>query len=477
MKKVFSRIVTGIMILLLLACTACRSNDTQRATSSSEEMSASIESMKEPVSVDDNDENRGESHKDETSTDNRDWNDKVEEETEAAKTEEGKDSTETKASEREEIKVPADTKVPEKEETKNPAETEKPEENESVLMPWEKPGAKQPSEYTAAEFEALTSIQKQAFVASFDSVDDFNAWMERVTGNGGTAGTEQMPWENAGAKQPEEYTWDEYEALTALQKEAFFDSFDSSDDFNKWLNRVTGNGDSTDSTETELMPWENGGKQPEEYTWDEYEALTAVQKEAFFDSFDNADEFDKWMDRVTGNSGPADSTETEQMPWENGGKQPEEYTWDEYEALTPAQKEAFFDSFDSADDFDKWVNRVTGNGGSADSTETEKMPWENGGKQPEEYTWDEYEALTPAQKEAFFDSFDSADDFDEWMNRAKENSDTAEIENMPWENGGKQPEEYTWEEYEALTPAQKEAFFESFEDTDAFDAWLKANQP
>ena len=262
--------------------------------------------------------------------------------------------------------------------------------------------------------------------------------------------TEEMllPWENGG-KQPDQYTWEEYEALSVDQKEAFFDSFESAVAFDNWMSRVTG------ASEVETMPWEDGGKQPEEYTWAEYEALTASQKEAFYDSLGSSVAFDNWVSRVTG------TTAIETMPWEDGDKQPEEYTWAEYEALTASQKEAFFDSFGNAGEFEEWMAQASG---SADA-----MPWEDGGKQPEEYTWAEYEALTASQKEAFFDSFDSPEAFDNWMNRVTGS-------NGRTENSGKQPEEYTWAEFEAMTPQEQEAFVDSFEDIDAFEAWYNANQ-
>ena len=40
---------------------------------------------------------------------------------------------------------------------------------------------------------------------------------------------------------------------------------------------------------------------------------------------------------------------------------------------------------------------------------------------------------------------------EKWMEEAQR----AEM-NLPWENGGKEPSEYTWEEFEGLTPEQQE---------------------
>ena len=161
------------------------------------------------------------------------------------------------------------------------------------------------------------------------------------------------------------------------------------------------------------------------------------------------------------------------LPWENGGKQPEEFTWEEFEALTPDQQEAFFLTFDTAEEFEKWMLNVKP---ETEPTETEaprlELPWENGGKQPAEYTWEEFEALTPEQQEAFFLSFDTAEAFEEWMENAQPETTDVPQSDLPWENGGKQPSEYTWEEFEALTPEQQEAFFLSFDTEEEFEAWL-----
>ena len=100
------------------------------------------------------------------------------------------------------------------------------------------------------------------------------------------------------------------------------------------------------------LPWEKGGKTPDQYTWDELEALTDIQKEYFFEWFDTVEAYESWLD----NAKPDD--EVEAMPWEKGGKTPDQYTWDELEALTDIQKEYFFEWFDSADDFNAWIDSV-----------------------------------------------------------------------------------------------------------------------
>lgn len=323
---------------------------------------------------------------------------------------------------------------------------------EETLQPGEN-SSKQPKDYTWAEYEAMTEQEKAVFIASFESAEAFENWKNSVTG---TSEVETMPWEGGG-KQPAEYTWAEYEALTVSQKEAFFDSFGSTVEFDAWMSRATG------TSEVETMPWEAGGKQPKEYTWAEYEALTASQKEAFYDSLGSSVEFDNWMSRVTG------TATIETMPWEAGGKEPAEYTWAEYEALPASQKDAFYDSFEGAEAFENWKNGVTGSNGAS-------LPWEEGGKDPSEYTLAEYEALNASLKEAFYDSFESSVEFDAWMSRATGSDETSSDAAMPWEKAGKEPSEYIWAEYEALTASQKEAFYDSFADVNDFEAWLNANQ-
>jgi len=94
-------------------------------------------------------------------------------------------------------------------------------------------------------------------------------------------------------------------------------------------------------------------------------------------------------------------------PWENGGKAPAEYTWEEFEALDGAQQIAFQNHLGEAG-FEEWMNRVQ-NTGSVN-------PWENGGKAPAEYTWEEFEALDAAQQIAFQNCLGEAG-FEEWFNR------------------------------------------------------------
>ena len=48
---------------------------------------------------------------------------------------------------------------------------------------------------------------------------------------------------------------------------------------------------------------------------------------------------------------------------------------------------------------------------------------------------------------------------------------------IPWEEGGKPPIEYTWEEFEALSGPLQIIFQDSFETENGFDDWLAKNEP
>lgn len=214
------------------------------------------------------------------------------------------------------------------------------------------------------------------------------------------------------------------------------------------------------------MPWEEGGKQPSAYTWDEFRALSPSEQEAFFEWFGTADAFEKWSDAVQGKEEmPSDA-----LPWEEDGKAPSDYTWDEFCRLSAGAQEAFFNWFDSADAFEAWMNAVQSGG-----TSEENYPWEEGGKQPSDYTWDEFEDLSAEAQEAFFNWFDDEADFEAWMHAAQGGGDTS-AESFPWEEEGRLPSDYTWDEFLALESTDQEAFFEWFDTPERFEAWMSRVQ-
>lgn len=271
---------------------------------------------------------------------------------------------------------------------------------------------------------------------------------------------EKLPWEGNG-KQPSEYTWEEFEALTQNQQMAFQYSFASEGAFDEWLQ-------SAQPVETVKIdvPWENGGKQPEQYTWEEFENLTADQQMVFQHYFENVDAFEKWRQSVT--SEPVEETTKIDAPWENGGKQPEQYTWEEFEALTADQQMIFQNYFDNVEAFDRWLQSVTA--GTVEETVSPALPWLVGGKHPTQYTWEEYEQLTAEQQMAFQDCFGRIELFDQWMKRVHPDNTAAPTENT---NGAVL---YTWEEFENLTAEQQMIFQNSFKSIEEFDAWLQKAQ-
>ena len=113
-----------------------------------------------------------------------------------------------------------------------------------------------------------------------------------IGGQGTQSNKIPCPWDEEEAKQPSEYTWDEFMALTNNEKEAFVESFENPGDYDIWLAKVHRTSADID------VPWKNGGKQPQEYTWDEFMALTNNEKEAFIESFENSGDYDMWLVKV-----------------------------------------------------------------------------------------------------------------------------------------------------------------------------------
>lgn len=147
-----------------------------------------------------------------------------------------------------------------------------------------------------------------------------------------------------------------------------------------------------------------------------------------------------------------------------GGNKYKDYSLEEYRALTEEEKIEFQNSFLTDKAFEKWM---------MEAPETRiYIPWENGGKKPSEYTLEEFEALDGALQIIFQDSFKNFKEFEKWLEEAEE----IEVY-LPWENGGKKPSEYTWEEFEALDGAQQIKFQDSFKNFKAFEKWLEENEP
>ncbi len=109
--------------------------------------------------------------------------------------------------------------------------------------------------------------------------------------------------------------------------------------------------ESTLDTNSVAVPWEDSDKQPKDYTYEEFEALTAEQQLEFQESFETIDEFNEWLNEAQWV--PVD------VPWDDGGKSPSEYTWEEFEALSDEQQIAFQNSFEDNKDFEEWYYKVS----------------------------------------------------------------------------------------------------------------------
>lgn len=204
------------------------------------------------------------------------------------------------------------------------------------------------------------------------------------------------------------------------------------------------------------LPWEIDGKNPEDYTLEEYEALSEYQKECFTASFPSIRKFEDWLASVQPQELP--------YPWEIEGIRPEDYSFQAYEALTMAQKEAFKNSFGSIPAFETWLEA---------NREQEEIlrPWETEGISPTEYTYSQFQSLTVEQKEAFIATFSDPEAFETWLSSV-EPKDEHES-NSP----DKPVEEYTWEEFEALSTEEKNAFIEKFASVESFETWMEEVKP
>lgn len=258
-------------------------------------------------------------------------------------------------------------------------------------------------------------------------------------------------------KEPSSYTWEEYQAMDPEQKDELYERFDSAEDFEAWM-------ESVQPKETEpVFVWDEPGKTPDAYTYEEYQALTAEKKEAFYQWFGSLEEFESWLNKAKG------EVPTTQPPtWDEQEKRPNEYTWAEYQTMTPEEQDAFYLWFDSKEAFEAWMNAA-----QPAEVDPEKPTWDLSGKTPDAYTWEEYQALSPEQQDAFYLWFGSLEAFEVWMENAKPDE-----ERQPeiWDKPGKQPNEYTWEEYQSLTPEEQDLFFLWFDSIDAFEAWMNQAQ-
>ena len=321
-------------------------------------------------------------------------------------------------------------------------------------LTWDKSG-KEPDEYTWEEYQALSHEDQEKFYQWFDSAEAFEQWLAFAQPKETTI--EVTAWDKPG-KAPNEYTWEEYQALSIAARESFYLWFDSADAFNQWVNAVK-----PVQEVVVTAPWDKSGKKPSEYTWEEYMALSGEDQEKFYRWFDSIAAFETWVASVK----PLETTVTTQK-WNKSGKKPNEYTWAEYQDLSAEDQDSFSLWFPTEWDFEQWM-------AAARAREEETVQtWDKSGKKPNKYTWAEYEALSPEDQESFYQWFGSIEDFEAWMNTVKAEATSAVPE--IWTKPGKNPNEYTWAEYEALSPQEQDLFFQWFGSVEAFEAWMSANK-
>lgn len=164
-------------------------------------------------------------------------------------------------------------------------------------------------------------------------------------------------------------------------------------------------------------------------------------------------------------------------------KKPQLYTWEEFEALSPEEQLVFPDRFENMQAFNDWLNRAQGNAAGTSATEiVETVPVPTvvlGDKAPEDFTWEDYQELPPDQQMVFPDAFDSMESFQDWLNRVQPSEPTEDLIPDPSsvDLGEKKPEDFTWEDYLALSMEEQMFFPDSFESYEAFEAWWAENCP
>ncbi|MBR5616940.1 MAG: hypothetical protein IKW50_02025 [Oscillospiraceae bacterium] len=248
---------------------------------------------------------------------------------------------------------------------------------------------KHPSEYTWEEYMAMTEAEKQEFQKKFGSAEIFEAWKEAVMQQDTRP---ECPWDDPGAKQPADYTWEEFQALSP-ECQIIFQSDLGEEAFASWMDQA--------KSQPEEYPWDaDGAKRPADYTWEEFEALSAEHQIAFQNAL-GAESFASWMDQA--------QSQPEEYPWDaDGSKQPADYTWEEFEALS-AEHQMAFQSALGEEGFGAWMDRI--------QSLHEGYPWDApGAKQPADYTWEEFEALSGEHQIAFQNVL-GMESFDAWLNR------------------------------------------------------------
>lgn len=132
------------------------------------------------------------------------------------------------------------------------------------------------------------------------------------------------------------------------------------------------------------------------------------------------------------------------------------------------ERQTFIDWLGGYAAYNEWIEEMQ----SQESPSGESTPpWEKGGKQPEDYTLEEYLMLSDDPQHAFRETFESEKAFNEWMNS---NTETPDIEGDDL-FAGMDLEDFTLEDYAALDIVEAAAFRDKYSDSEAeFEAWLES---
>lgn len=105
------------------------------------------------------------------------------------------------------------------------------------------------------------------------------------------------------------------------------------------------------------------GKKPEDLSLEEYNRLSPDEKAVFPDCFGNMEQYEEWYCRVVGQATEVIQPDGDVMV-DLGGKEPQEFTLEEYNKLSTAEKAFFPDCFNSMQEYYSWYSRVVGNSDS-----------------------------------------------------------------------------------------------------------------
>ena len=121
------------------------------------------------------------------------------------------------------------------------------------------------------------------------------------------------------------------------------------------------------------------------------------------------------------------------------------------EIVTENNKETTTETSEKASETESETERKEESTEDVEITE-EDLPWNNGGKLPTEYTASEFYELSAGMRFYFMEWFESTEAFDEWLMHAEEQEVIAKL---PWNNGGKMPSDYTASEFYELSAEQR----------------------